>query len=128
LLALAYNVLRPECKRTYLVQKAQIIGTCLLNANMVPSLDEAERAVRDIFAAEYPKSRYSDWNTELDDRIAFDIVTTVGRASRINVVRFIEQLWWRSNSAKFRRDIEANYGAALWQADAPSRRQVAPLR
>jgi hypothetical protein len=84
-----------------------------LNANVVRSLDEAERTIREIFVAEYPKSRYSDWNTELDDRIAFDIVRTVGRASRINVVTFIEQLWWRSNSAKFRRDIEANYGAAL---------------
>jgi hypothetical protein len=103
------------------MRKARIIATCLLNSNMVPSLDEAERTVRDIFAAEYPKSRYSDWNTDLDDRIAFDIVRTVGHAERINVVTFIEQLWWRSNFAKFRRDIEASYGAPLWQSPASSR-------
>jgi hypothetical protein len=83
---------------------------------MVPSLDEAERTVRDIFAAAYPKSRYSEWNTELEDRIAFDIVRTVGHASRINVATFIEQLWWRSNSAKFRSDIETNYGATFGRA------------
>jgi hypothetical protein len=85
---------------------------------MAPSLDEAERTVRDIFSADYPKSRYSDWNTELDDRIAFEIVRTVGHASRINVVTFIEQLWWRSDSAKFRRDIETNYGAPIAEPTA----------
>jgi hypothetical protein len=91
---------------------------------MVPSLDEAERTVRDIFVAEYPKSRYSDWNTEVDDEIAFDIVRNIGYASRIDVVTFIEQLWWRSNSAKFRCDIEANYGATFGRARPSRRRRV----
>lgn len=98
------------------MRKARIIATCLLNANMVPNLGEAERAVRNIFAANYPRSRYSDWNTELDDNIAFDIVRTVGQASPINVARFIEQLWWRSNSAEFRRNVEGNYGATIGRA------------
>ena len=98
------------------MRKARIIATCLLNSNMVPNLGEAERAVRNIFTAHHPNSRYSDWNTELEDNIAFDIVRTVGQASPINVATFIEQLWWRSGSAKFRRDVEGNYGAAIGRA------------
>jgi hypothetical protein len=97
------------------MRKARIIATCLLNSNMMPTLGEAERAVGDIFSAEFPKSGYSDWNTEIDDDIASSIVSSVGRASSINVVKFIEQLWWRSNAAKFRRDVEGNYGRDLPQ-------------
>jgi hypothetical protein len=63
---------------------------------MAPSLEEAERIVREVFAAEFPKARYADWNAEIDDEIARNIVGVVGCASIINVATFIERLWWRS--------------------------------
>jgi len=52
--------------------------------------------VREIFAAEFPKAGYADWNTEIDDDLACDIVAAVGCASSISVATFIERLWWRS--------------------------------
>jgi hypothetical protein len=102
------------------MRKARIIATCLVNSNMMRSLEEAERAVVGIFSTEFRSSGYWDWNSEVNDDIASNIVTSVGQASSINVVRFIEQLWWRSDTAKFRRDIEDNYGR-----DLP---QIPPLR
>jgi len=60
---------------------------------MMGSLDEAERAVMVIFAQEFPDREYNDWNHDIDAAFATHIINTVGRASRINVKKFIDDLW-----------------------------------
>lgn len=59
---------------------------------MMKDLDEAEQAVRCVFADEFPTSDFDHWNQNLDDRAAETIIKTVGRASRINVAKFIDDL------------------------------------
>ncbi|MGB6872730.1 MAG: hypothetical protein WBE46_01070 [Dehalococcoidia bacterium] len=60
---------------------------------MIASLEEAEHAVREIFHQEFPTQDFDNWNQNIDDATAENIISTVGKASRINVKRFIEDLW-----------------------------------
>ena len=60
---------------------------------MIKSIEDAETAVRNIFIDEFPGKIFNEWNTDIFDKIAQDIIKNVGRASRINVKKFIEDLW-----------------------------------
>jgi hypothetical protein len=73
--------------------RSTTIAQCLVNSGMVKSLEEAEEAVRIIFDEAFPNKDFSDWNKDLDDTAAEDIIKNVGRASRINVRKLIENLW-----------------------------------
>jgi len=59
---------------------------------MIPRLEDAEAAVQQAFVTEFPDERFADWNGELDDRRAEQIIKNVGRASRINAREFINLL------------------------------------
>lgn len=69
-----------------------VIATCLVNSNMISRLEDAEHAVRQVFLDEFPGENLLHWDTEIDDRRAEQIIKTVGRASRINVKMFIDDL------------------------------------
>ena len=75
------------------MQKSTVIAQCLVNSNFMKSLDEAEHAVRVMFAQEFPDRNFNDWNHNINQAAATHIINTVGRASRINVKKFIEDLW-----------------------------------
>jgi hypothetical protein len=75
------------------MRKSTVIAQCLVNSKMIASLEEAEHAVRVIFNQEFSDQDFNDWNQNMDDATAASIISTVGRASRINVKKFIEDLW-----------------------------------
>ena len=66
------------------MKKSKVIATCLVNSNMFNRIEDAEHAV--------PGANYLHWDREMDDAAAEHIIKTVGRASRINVKLFIEDL------------------------------------
>lgn len=74
------------------MKRSVIIATCLLNSGIVPRLEDGEQAVRTVFQDEYPGEQFPDWDREVDQSAAAHVITTVGRASRINVAKFIEDL------------------------------------
>ena len=74
------------------MHKSTVIARCLVNSNMMTSLEEAEHAIRVIFDEGFPGRNFDDWNQNLNDTTADNIVKNVDRASRINVEKFIEDL------------------------------------
>jgi len=72
--------------------RSKIIATCLVNSSMISNMADAEVRVRSVFAEEFPKSDYDRWNRNIDEHAATQIIRRVGRASRINVKLFIEDL------------------------------------
>lgn len=60
---------------------------------MVKPVEVAERQVEKVFVEEFPNANYLVWNTEIDERIAEGKIRAVGRASRIDVRMFIQDLW-----------------------------------
>ncbi len=75
------------------MRKAEVIATCLVNSNIFREIRDAESAVQHTFSNEFPAQDYWKWNADIDDKAAEHIIVTVGRASRINVKSFIEDLW-----------------------------------
>jgi hypothetical protein len=75
------------------MRKSTVIAECLVNSKMIGSLDEAEHTVREIFRQEFPTQDFDNWNQNIDDAAAKNIIGTVGKASKINVRKFIEDLW-----------------------------------
>ncbi len=75
------------------MRKSTLIATCLVNSNIITRLEDAERSVAQVFADEFPKAKYLEWNTNINDKTAKDMIEAIGRASRINVEKFIEDLW-----------------------------------
>jgi hypothetical protein len=60
---------------------------------MIGRLEDAEHSVQQIFLNEFPNSNFSEWNQDINDKAAENIIRNVGRPSRINVKKFIEDLW-----------------------------------
>lgn len=75
------------------MRKGTVIEKCLVNSNMIDRLEDSEGAVRQVFVTEFPNSSFSGWNKNINDKTAENIIRNVGRASRINVKKFIEDLW-----------------------------------
>jgi hypothetical protein len=91
---------RPEAEETpraaakgRVMKKSKAIATCLVNSGMIYRLEDAENEVRQIFLREFPQSNFVLWDQDIDDRTAEQIIKDVGRASRINVRKFIEDFW-----------------------------------
>jgi hypothetical protein len=74
------------------MRRSTIIATCLVNSGMISRLDDAEAAVAFHFREDFPDCDFAEWNREIDDRVAEDIIGNVGRAMTINVVSFIKEL------------------------------------
>lgn len=75
------------------MRKSTVIAQCLVNSNMVPTIEAAGRAVRVTFEEEFAAHDFAEWNQNLDDTAAGNIMRAVDRASRINVRKFILDLW-----------------------------------
>lgn len=75
------------------MRKSTVISKCLVNSNMIGRLEDAEHSVQQVFFNEFPNSNFSEWNQDINDKTAEDIIRNVSRASRINVKKFIEDLW-----------------------------------
>lgn len=75
------------------MKKSTIIATCLVNSNMINRIDDAENRVYQVFIDEFPASNFAEWNQEINESVARQIIKNVGRTSRINVKLFIEELW-----------------------------------
>ena len=75
------------------MKKSRVIATCLVNSSMMSRIGEADDASRQVFIDEFPAANFTVWDQDIDDRAAEHIIKTVGRASRIDVKRFIEDLW-----------------------------------
>jgi hypothetical protein len=80
-------------RRAMKMEKSAIIATCLVNSSIINRLEDAENIVQNVFLTEFPQRQFNEWNREMDDRTAEEIVRNVGRASRINVRKFIEDLF-----------------------------------
>ena len=74
------------------MRKSTIIARCLVNSNMITRIEDAEWRVQSVFEDEFPLQEFARWNTEVNDSSADQIIRNVGRASTINVKRFIEDL------------------------------------
>lgn len=60
---------------------------------MVAAITDGEETVRDVFMIKFPNDDYSEWDTEIEDSVADDMIEAVGKASKIDVQKFIEDLW-----------------------------------
>jgi len=74
------------------MRKATVIATCLISSGLRGSLEEVEHRVMQCFQEFRPESNFRDWNTDIDDTVANDIIKAAGSSSRINVERFISDL------------------------------------
>jgi len=75
------------------LKKSTVIATCLVKSNMFRRIEDAESAVRNVFLDQFPTADFDSWNGEIGDEVADGMIKAVGRASRINVKKFIEDLW-----------------------------------
>ena len=75
------------------MRKSTAIAQCLVNSEFVLPLERAEHAVRVIFDDEFPDKDFNEWNQNIDETTAANIIRAVGKASRINVKKFIKDLW-----------------------------------
>ena len=75
------------------MKKSTVIATCLVNSDMIRDVATAESVVLNVFQDEFPKHNFQKWNSNIPDKTAENIINSVGRASRINVKKFIEDLW-----------------------------------
>lgn len=78
------------------MKRSTLIATCLVKSEMIARLEFAEFCVQQTFLSEFPDSNFSEWNHDINERTAEDIIRKVGPTSRINVKKFIEDLWYVS--------------------------------
>ena len=74
------------------MKKCSVIARCLVNSDLTSGMEYAEREVANVFFDEFPHANFDLWNREIEDDAAEQIVNSVGRATRINVRMFIEDL------------------------------------
>ena len=75
------------------MRKSTIIATCLVNMKIgFRTIQEAEVAVQNVFHEEFPKDSFNAWNSDVSDSFAQNVIKNVGKASQINVKKFIDDL------------------------------------
>jgi hypothetical protein len=76
------------------MHKSTIIATCLVNMKIgFRTIQEAEVAVQNEFCNNFPNDSFDTWNSNVSDSYAQNAIKVVGKASEINVKKFIEDLW-----------------------------------
>jgi len=75
------------------MHKSEVIATCLVNSNFANNIKSGEVNIQNIFHDEFPNHNFHDWNTNIPDKTAENIIKNVGRASKIDVKSFIDKLW-----------------------------------
>ena len=74
------------------MHKSTIIAQCLVNSKMKDNIQEAEHEVRRIFMDEFPEDDFEIWNVDISEATGNVMIDRVGKASQINVKKFIENL------------------------------------
>jgi hypothetical protein len=74
------------------MRKSTVIAQCLINSDMIRSLEQAELSVRRVFDDEFADRDFDQWNTNVNDDYGSQVISDVGKAMTINVKRFIEDL------------------------------------
>lgn len=74
------------------MKRGTVIAKCLVNSGLFSRLEDAEYRVLGVFQNEFPQTDYRAWNEEINDEAASDIISNIGRASRINIRLFILDL------------------------------------
>lgn len=74
------------------MRKSTLIATCLVNSRLIPNIEDAESSVKADFTDNFPHLNFNLWNEEVSDDFAQNIIKIVGKASKINVKKFIEDL------------------------------------
>ena len=74
------------------MEKSRVIATCLVNRGMADQAN-AENKVRMVFSTKFASHDFSNWNTEISDATAEDIIRYVGHASRFGIEKLIRVLW-----------------------------------
>jgi hypothetical protein len=74
------------------MKRCTIIATCLFNSGMVRSVEDGEAAVKHVFQSEFPKESFATWNSDVSTGWSERIISTVGKASTIQVAKFIDDL------------------------------------
>ena len=59
---------------------------------MIHRIEDAEARVHGVFLLEFPQADFNRWNRRLDEQTAQNVIRNVGKASRINVRMFIQDL------------------------------------
>lgn len=74
------------------MKRGRVIATCLMNSGLSSSVEECELAVRRVFDENFSNESYAQWNIDLHDSTAENIIRAVGRASHIRIDQFIDDL------------------------------------
>jgi hypothetical protein len=75
------------------MRKSTIIATCLINSGITThSLNEVEASVKQSFEEDFQDMNYNQWNTDLPEGVARDIIKQFGNAYRIDVRQLIRDL------------------------------------
>ena len=74
------------------MKNSTVIAICLFKASIVIRLEEGEHLVREMFAREFPTEDFHHWNREINDSTAQNLIQNVGKAMRIDVKQFIDDL------------------------------------
>lgn len=74
------------------MRKVTIIAQCLINSGYRSELLAAENTVRRTFEDEFPERDFQQWNDDINENIAQNIINGVGKASSINVIKLINDL------------------------------------
>ena len=72
------------------MKKATIIATCLRNSGMTHSLAELEISIAQTFQEDFPRTSYAEWNVDVPDATAKEIIQNFQGVYRIDVKKFIQ--------------------------------------
>jgi hypothetical protein len=72
------------------MKKATIIATCLQNSGMRHSLAELENSITQTFREDFPGMSYNQWNVDVPDATAQEIIQNFQGVYRIDVKKFIQ--------------------------------------
>lgn len=75
------------------MKKSTVIATCLINSRVTShSLASVEASVEQSFKEDFPDMSYKQWNADMPESAANDIIKQFGSAYRIDVRQFIQDL------------------------------------
>jgi hypothetical protein len=75
------------------MRKSTVIATCLINSGVTSHpLASVEQSVEQSFKEDFQDMSYAQWNTDLPDHVAKDIIRQFASNYRIDVRRFIIDL------------------------------------
>ena len=74
------------------MKKSTVIATCLINCGSTYSIMEIEHSIEQAFKEDFAGTDYYQWNTELKDEEATNIIRQFGYGYRINLRQLISDL------------------------------------